>query len=338
VTPGCPGRRGRAGAGAGQAGASERGRGRHGTRRAVRAMPEISKDKDGPFHLRFWMQTKQRKMGMCYNHLPRNIPELAHRIGLSKQSPAETIWRLPAPDEKEKPPDEIDMKGKLGADEWKAFLQRISTEGDPMALCNMGYCYFNGARSTVGVIFEEKDIDAPPGTSTGTEIAAFVEDPGAKWEPEWGHRAIDLVRAGELEAGDRILKVDGMDVTDENVYELLNADDIPGSSLTITVQRKADVLEHRQDKHHKSQPPKILKLCRLERMGSRRDQIKQKAIDVWKKAAERGNAGASYNLGYCYTFGVVVKQDDQIASDWFAKFHRARVHERLCFRQHQKAL
>jgi hypothetical protein len=305
---------------------------------AAHAMPEANKDKDGPFHLRFWMQTKPRKVGMCYNHLPRNIPELAHRIGLSMESPAESIYRLPAADDNEKPPDEIDMKGKNGAGEWKAFLQRISTEGDPMAICNMGYCYFNGARSTVGVIFEEKDIDAPPGTSTGTEIAAFVDDPGAKWDPDWGMRAIDLVRAGELEAGDRILKVDGMDATDENVYELLNADDVPGSSLTITVQRKADVLEHRQDKHHKSQPPKILKLCRLERMGSRRDQMKQKAIDMWKKAAERGNAGASYNLGYCYTFGVVVKQDDQIASDWFAKFHRARVAERLCFRQHQKAL
>jgi len=50
------------------------------------------------------------------------------------------------------------------------------------------------------------------------------------------------------------------------------------------------------------------------------------------------NAVASYNLGYCYTFGVIVKQDDQIASDWFAKFHRARTAERLNFRQNQKAL
>jgi hypothetical protein len=33
-----------------------------------------------------------------------------------------------------------------------------------------------------------------------------------------------------------------------------------------------------------------------------------------------GNAGAAYNLGYCYTFGIgSVKQDDQIASDFFAK-------------------
>ncbi len=42
-----------------------------------------------------------------------------------------------------------------------------------------------------------------------------------------------------------------------------------------------------------------------------------------------GNAGSSYNLGYCYSFGIVVKQDDQIASDWFAKYHRGRNTERL---------
>ncbi len=309
-------------------------------------MPE---NNDGPFHLRFWMQTKERKMGMCYNHLPRNLPELQHRIGLSHDSP----------------PDEIDMKdGKVvhgrqnGVEQWKAFLQQIGSGGDPMALCNMGYCYFNGARSSVGIIFVEKNIDAPAGTSTGTEIAAFVRDPRAKWDMDL-KSAIDLHREGELDVGDRIIAVDGMDVTDENIYALLSADDVPGSTLTITVQNKADVEAHRQDKHHKSQPPRVFKICRSERVASKRDQVKQKAIDVWKKAAERGelamiggsicarslrlcggagNAGAAYNLGYCYTFGVVVKQDDQIASDWFAKFHRARTAERLHFRQNQKSL
>ena len=34
----------------------------------------------------------------------------------------------------------------------------------------------------MGLIFEEKDIDAPAGTSTGTEIAAFVHDAKALHE------------------------------------------------------------------------------------------------------------------------------------------------------------
>jgi hypothetical protein len=239
-----------------------------------------SANNDGPFHLRFWMQTKQRKMGMCYNHLPRNIPELAHRIGFAHESP----------------PDAIDMKDtKKGTQEWKDFLQSIEKQGDPMAICNMGYCYFNGARSSVGIMFEEKNIDAPPGTSTGTEITDFVDDPNAKWDIDWGPRAIDLYRSGELEKGDRIVAVDGMDATDENIYALLSADDIPGSSLTITIQKQQDVIEHKKDKHHKSQPPKVLKLCRLERSATRREQAKQKAIDIWKKAAERGK-GTCFSL------------------------------------------
>lgn len=215
---------------------------------------------------------------MCYNHLPRNLPELQQRIGLSHDNP----------------PDEIDMKDSKvvhgrqnGAEQWKAFLRQIGSEGDPMALCNIGYCYFNGARSSVGIIFVEKNIDAPAGTSTGTEIADFVRDPKAKWDMDLTS-AIDLYREGELEVGDRVIAVDGMDVNDENIYALLSADDIPGSTLTITVQKKSDVEAHRQDKHHKSQPPKVFKICRSERVASKRDQVKQKAIDVWKKAAERG--------------------------------------------------
>jgi len=234
-------------------------------------MPEANND--GPFNLRFWMQTKSRKMGMCYNHLPCTIPELAHRIGLPH----------------EKPPDGIDMKdAKKGTREWKEFLQRIGTEGDPMALCNIGYCYFNGSRSSVGIMFEEKNIDAPPGTSTGTEIAAFVDDPSAKYSLEKGKSAIELAREGLIEQGDRIIAVDGVETSDDNIYGLLSADDLPGSLLTITVQKKADVLEHRADRHHKSQPPQTLHLYRLERSPARRDQVKQKAIDIWKKAAERG--------------------------------------------------
>lgn len=228
----------------------------------------------------------------------------------------------------------MDLKDK---EEWNEFLQRIEKEGDPMALCNLGYSYFNGSRTTVGLIFEEKDIDAPAGTSTGTEIAAFVHDAKALHEEAWGPRAIDLAKDQELRVGDRILAVDGMDATDDNIYALLCADDVPGSTVTVTVQKFEDVKAHKKNPNHKSMP-RIFTICRQERSAAKRDQVKRKAIDVWKKAAERGNAGASYNLGYCYTFGVVVKQDDQIASDWFAKFQRGRTAERLAFRQNQKAL
>jgi hypothetical protein len=252
-----------------------------------------SANNDGPFHLRFWMQTEHRKMGMCYMHLPRTIPELAHRIGLCRK------------DEKghrgyfENPPDAIDMKdAKKGAEEWKSFLKRMGTEGDPMAICNMGYSYFNGARSSVGIMFVEKNIDALPGTSTGTEIASFVDDPNAKWHADGAPRALDLFLSGQLEVGDRIVAVDGMDATDDNIYALLTADDIPGSSLTISVQKKADVELHRKDSSHKSQQPIIFKICRLERLAARREYAKQKAIDLWKKAAERGKNISQIRLGY----------------------------------------
>uniref|UniRef100_A0A7S4JHB4 Uncharacterized protein n=1 Tax=Guillardia theta TaxID=55529 RepID=A0A7S4JHB4_GUITH len=80
------------------------------------------------------------------------------------------------------------------------------------------------------------------------------------------------------------------------------------------------------------------------------------AVSLWKKAAEKGdwnnswrrifgrlmrlhtgNAGSCYNLGYCYTFGIVVKQDDQISSDFFAKYHRCRNTERFNYLLHHRS-
>ena len=37
---------------------------------------------DGPFHLRYWLQTQPRKMGMCYNHLPSRCAAPTPRAGL----------------------------------------------------------------------------------------------------------------------------------------------------------------------------------------------------------------------------------------------------------------
>jgi TPR repeat protein len=77
--------------------------------------------------------------------------------------------------------------------------------------------------------------------------------------------------------------------------------------------------------------------CLFNGVGQPHDQ--KKAIELWKKSAERsGNAGACYNLAYCFMFGLVVKQDDQISSDWFAKYHRGRNAERLAFNVNRAAL
>eukprot|EP00960_Hanusia_phi_P037727 753088-Hanusia_phi.AAC.4 len=84
------------------------------------------------------------------------------------------------------------------------------------------------------------------------------------------------------------------------------------------------------------------------------EKDRKSAVSLWKKAAEKGgweimnvllsdrflqtgNAGACYNLGYCYTFGIVVKQDDQISSDFFAKYHRCRNTERFNYLLHHRS-
>mmetsp|Transcript_17842 Transcript_17842/g.43111 ORF Transcript_17842/g.43111 Transcript_17842/m.43111 type:complete len:148 (+) Transcript_17842:70-513(+) len=65
----------------------------------------------------------------------------------------------------------------------------------------------------------------------------------------------------------------------------------------------------------------------------------KKALQLWRDASNQGNAGAAYNLGYLYTFGIGgVKQDDQIASDYFAKYHRGRMAERQRFLVNKSAV
>jgi hypothetical protein len=76
--------------------------------------------------------------------------------------------------------------------------------------------------------------------------------------------------------------------------------------------------------------------CLFNGVGTMKEQ--KQALKMWKKAADKGNAGACYNLAYCYTFGVVVKQDDQISSDFFAKYHRCRMHERQNFLINQSVI
>uniref|UniRef100_A0A7S0V0P9 Sel1 repeat family protein n=1 Tax=Hemiselmis tepida TaxID=464990 RepID=A0A7S0V0P9_9CRYP len=76
--------------------------------------------------------------------------------------------------------------------------------------------------------------------------------------------------------------------------------------------------------------------CLFNGIGTPKQQ--KLALKMWRKAADKGNAGASYNLAYCYMFGIVVKQDDQMCSDFFAKYHRCRVHERQAFINNQSVL
>jgi TPR repeat protein len=46
--------------------------------------------------------------------------------------------------------------------------------------------------------------------------------------------------------------------------------------------------------------------CLFNGVGTMKQQ--KQALKMWKKSADKGNAGACYNLAYCYSFGIVVKQ------------------------------
>jgi len=51
----------------------------------------------------------------------------------------------------------------------------------------------------------------------------------------------------------------------------------------------------------------------------RRECLAVEACRWYRKAAQRGNASAMANLGECYSKGVGVQQDDDVALDWFLK-------------------
>jgi TPR repeat protein len=76
--------------------------------------------------------------------------------------------------------------------------------------------------------------------------------------------------------------------------------------------------------------------CMFNGIGTPKQQ--KLALKMWRKAADKGNGGACYNIAYCYMFGVVVKQDDQMCSDFFAKYHRCRVYERQAYVNNKSVL
>jgi TPR repeat protein len=45
----------------------------------------------------------------------------------------------------------------------------------------------------------------------------------------------------------------------------------------------------------------------------------QEAVKWYKKAAEQGDAGAQYNLAWCYRDGAGVKKDEKEAVKWYTK-------------------
>lgn len=45
----------------------------------------------------------------------------------------------------------------------------------------------------------------------------------------------------------------------------------------------------------------------------------QKAAKEFRKAAERGDANAQFNLGECYSLGLGVSKNDVEATEWYAK-------------------
>ena len=44
-----------------------------------------------------------------------------------------------------------------------------------------------------------------------------------------------------------------------------------------------------------------------------------KAIQLWERAANQGDAHSQYILGLCYYLGDIVQQSDQTAVEWFRK-------------------
>ena len=55
---------------------------------------------------------------------------------------------------------------------------------------------------------------------------------------------------GKLQKGDVVLKIDGIDVNESNVLELLRGCDVPASHCLITVQRSRSGRSHLDKGHH----------------------------------------------------------------------------------------
>src|SRR6185369_5144071 len=54
--------------------------------------------------------------------------------------------------------------------------------------------------------------------------------------------------------------------------------------------------------------------------GSRVEKDIEKAVELYKRAVDQGNAVAQYNLGYCYQHGIVV---EKYAGKSFELYHQA---------------
>ena len=48
-------------------------------------------------------------------------------------------------------------------------------------------------------------------------------------------------------------------------------------------------------------------------------QLDAETINIYRKAAQEGNAIAQYNLGFCYYFGAGIRKNRTLAVKWFRK-------------------
>ena len=46
---------------------------------------------------------------------------------------------------------------------------------------------------------------------------------------------------------------------------------------------------------------------------------REKAVTLYRMAAEKGDSLAEYNLGWCYYEGKGVEQNDRLATEWYRK-------------------
>ena len=53
--------------------------------------------------------------------------------------------------------------------------------------------------------------------------------------------------------------------------------------------------------------------------GIRVEKDVEKAVELYKRAVEQGNAVAQYNLGYCYQHGIGVEKDAKKAVELYEK-------------------
>ena len=65
--------------------------------------------------------------------------------------------------------------------------------------------------------------------------------------------------------------------------------------------------------------PSVCELGLCYEMGTGVEESKERAAELYRQAAQQGDARAQCNLGFCYYQGIGVEADDKQATEWFQK-------------------